>query len=194
VPYRLFAETTNPLCAFRLLFSIWDGYRPAQSTWCSFGGLEWNFGRHELRFAAQSFCGQLAAAIMLAAVIAFTFQATFIASSEAATEETSLYHHGFARSHPHPQAHHHEVAHVHADGTAHRHAIDDDDDALAEHIQEPGCPCCWNMAIVVGVLPTPAMCTVAVASGTKLTFQAPAPYRDTEPNGPRRPPRPPSIA
>src|SRR5262245_41284242 len=131
---------------------------------------------------------------MMVAVIAFTLQATFIASSEGATEETSLYHHGFARSHVHQEAPPHEVAHVHADGTAHRHAIDDDDGALNDHIQEPGCPCCWNMAIVVGVLPAPTACTVALASGARFAIEAPAPYRDTEPNGPRRPPRPPSIA
>src|SRR5262245_55220810 len=147
----------------------------------------------ELRFAAQSFFGRFTAAIMMSAVMAFTFQATFIAPSDGATEETSLYHHGFARSHPH-QASHHEVAHVHADGTAHRHAIDDDDGALDDHIQEPGCPCCWNMAIVVGVLPAPTACTVSFVSGTRLAIAAPVPYRDTEPNGPRRPPRPPSIA
>lgn len=148
-----------------------------------------------MRFAAQSLFGRFAAAIMMAAVTAFTLQATFIAPSEGATEETSLYHHGFARSHSHQaNAHHHEVAHVHADGTAHRHAIDDDDGALDDHIQEPGCPCCWNMAIVVGVLPTPTACKVALASGARLAIEAPVPYRDTEPNGPRRPPRPPSIA
>jgi hypothetical protein len=147
-----------------------------------------------LRFGAQSLFARFAAAIMMAAVIAFTFQATFIAPSDGSIGETSLYHHGFARSHPHPQAsaHPHEVAHVHADGTAHRHAIDDDD--LDEHVQEPGCPCCWNMAIVVGVLPAPTACTVTLASGARLVIEAPAPYRDTEPNGPRRPPRPPSIA
>jgi hypothetical protein len=126
-------------------------------------------------------------------VFAFTFQATFIAPSDGATGETSRYHHGFARSQAHPQTHAHEVAHVHADGTAHRHVIDDDDD-LDEHIQEPGCPCCWNMAIVVGVLPAPAACAIALASGAKLAIEAPTRYRDAEPNGPRRPPRPPSIA
>jgi len=154
------------------------------------------FWRRELRFAAQSFFGRFAAAIMMTAVIAFTFQATFIAPSDGAAEETSPYHHGFARSHVHQQAsaHPHEVAHVHADGTAHRHAIDDDDGALDDHIQEPGCPCCWNMAIVVGVLPAPAACSVSLVSGTRLAIAAPVPYRDTEPNGPRRPPRPPSIA
>src|SRR5262249_61341564 len=105
---------------------------------------------------------------MLAAVGAFTMQAAFIAPSEPATGEESPYHHGFARHHVdhqadahHHGAAHHEVAHLHADGTAHSHAIDDDDDALGEHIQEPGCPCCWNMAIVPGVLPTPPQCTAS---------------------------------
>ena len=146
-----------------------------------------------MRFAAQSLFGRFAAAAMMAAVIAFTFQATFIAPADGATEGTSRYHHGFARSQAHQQTHAHEVAHVHADGTAHRHVIDDEDD-LDEHIQEPGCPCCWNMAIVVGVLPAATACTVTLALGARLVIEAPAPYRDTEPNGPRRPPRPSSIA
>src|SRR5947209_7699108 len=103
---------------------------------------------------------------MLAATAAFTLQAAFIAPSEPATGEESPYHHGFARNHVNHEAsaHHHEVAHVHADGTVHRHAVDDDDGALDEHIQEPGCPCCWNMAIVPGVLPTPPNCTVSHTS------------------------------
>src|SRR5215475_12795008 len=110
---------------------------------------------------------------MMAAVIAFTFQATFIVPSEAATGETSLYHHGFARSHFHQQEHHHhEVAHVHADGTAHRHAVDDDDGALNEHIREPGCPCCWNMAIVTGILPSPVAPAALIPASNKPAIEA----------------------
>src|SRR5882724_13165240 len=120
---------------------------------------------------------------MMVAVLAFALQATFIAPSESATEEAGSYHHGYARSHVQHAAgaHSHEASHVHADGTAHRHLVDDDDGALDEHIQEPGCPCCWNMAIVVGVLPAPTACTVSFVSGTRLAIAAPVPYRDTEP-------------
>jgi hypothetical protein len=90
--------------------------------------------------------------------------------------------------------HAHEVVHVHADGTIHRHLVDDDDGALHEHIQDPGCPRCWNMAIIVGVLPTVTSCDLFAILGGKLSIAAPASYRGTEPNGPRRPPRTPSIA
>jgi hypothetical protein len=133
---------------------------------------------------------------MVVAVLAFVLQATFIAPSDAAAQHAGPYHHGYARSHAHRAAgvHTHEATHVHADGTVHRHLIDDDDGGLNKHIQEPGCPCCWNMAIVVGVLPSVNSCTVfAILSGT-LTITEPIPFRGTEPSGPRRPPRPPSIA
>src|SRR5262245_15465411 len=135
------------------------------------------------------------AAIMMVATVAFTLQATFIAHSEAALGEPGAYHHGFASQRHHDvDAHHHEVAHVHADGTAHRHVVDDDDGALDEHVQEPGCPCCWNMAIVPGVLPTSPQCAMSRTSIGRLAIDVSDPDRGTEPNGPRRPPRPPSIA
>jgi len=141
------------------------------------------------------FVRRLMAAIMMAATVAFTVQATFIAHSEAAPGESGPYHHGFASQRHHEvDAHHHEVTHVHADGTAHRHAVDDDDGALDDHIQEPGCPCCWNMAIVTGLLPNPAVSAIPVPASSKLAIEAPGPCREAEPNGLRKPPRPPSIA
>ena len=147
-----------------------------------------------MRPVTQSVAQRVSAIVMLVAVLAFALQATFIAPSDAADENAGPYHHGYARAHHAAGAHSHETTHVHADGTAHRHLVDDDDGALDEHIQEPGCPCCWNMAIVVGVLPSMNPCTVfAILDGT-LTFTTPVPFRGTEPNGPRRPPRPPSIA
>jgi ABC-type nickel/cobalt efflux system permease component RcnA len=149
-----------------------------------------------LRLVAQSMGRRVSVIVMLVAVMAFALQATFIAPSDAAADNAGPYHHGYARSHAHNAAgaHSHEASHVHADGTAHRHLVDDDDGALDEHIQEPGCPCCWNMAIVVGVLPSVSPCTVFAILGGTLTFMTPAPFRGTEPSGPRRPPRPPSIA
>jgi hypothetical protein len=83
---------------------------------------------------------------------------------------------------------------VHADGTTHRHVVDDVDDALKNHIQEPGCPCCWNMAIVIGVLPNSMTWTAFSTLSGKLAIKMSATSRGTEPSGPRRPPRPPSIA
>src|SRR5882757_277949 len=133
---------------------------------------------------------------MMVAVLAFALQATFIAPSESATGEAAPYHHGYARSHVQHAAgaHSHEASHVHADGTAHRHVVDDDDGALDDHLQEPGCPCCWNMAIVVGVLPSVNLCTVFATLGDTLAVTTPVAHRGIEPNGLRRPPRPPSIA
>jgi hypothetical protein len=149
-----------------------------------------------LRFGALRSLKRLAAIIMLAATAAFATQAAYIAPSELATGEESPYHHGFARHHVDHRAstRQHEVTHVHADGTAHRHAVDVDDGALDEHIQEPGCPCCWNMAVVPGVLPTSPQCTISRTSIGRLAIEVSDPGRGAEPNGPRRPPRPPSIA
>jgi hypothetical protein len=147
-----------------------------------------------LRLVAQPFAGRLGTIIMMVAVLAFALQATFIAPSEGATGQAVLYHHGYSRHIHQAAAHSHEVAHVHADGTAHRHNVDDDDGALDEHVQEPGCPCCWNMAIVVGVLPNTNLCTAFATLADTLVFATPVAQRGTEPSGPRRPPRPPSIA
>src|SRR5262249_4318324 len=133
---------------------------------------------------------------MMMAVLAFALQATFIAPSDTAAEDAGPYHHGYARSHAHHPAgtHSREASHVHADGTAHRHLVDDDHGALDEHIQEPGCPCCWNMAIVVGMLPSPAVCATSIPASRKLAIEMSGPYWEAEPGGLRRPPRPPSIA
>ena len=145
-----------------------------------------------MRVAVSHLLRRFAAIVMLAAVAAFNLQAAFIAPSGAATEQPH-YHHGSASEHGH-EASSHEVTHAHDDGTVHRHAVNDDDGALDDHIQEPGCPCCWNMAIVSGVLTGPMGCAVSATPSNRLAVGAPVPYRDTEPNGLRRPPRPPGIA
>jgi ABC-type nickel/cobalt efflux system permease component RcnA len=129
---------------------------------------------------------------MMAAAVAFTLQGLFVATSEAATGDTSHYHHGFAFSHAHRggATHSHVAAHVHADGTVHRHAVDDDDGALDKHLKERGC----NMAIVVGVLPCPSISSMAPIVGNKLAIETPSPLRVVDQDGLRRPPRPPCIA
>jgi hypothetical protein len=149
-----------------------------------------------LRLYAQSLLQCLGVVIMMTATIAFTLQGTFIAASQTVTGENSHYHHGYAHSHAFYEGHakSHVVAHVHNDGTVHEHVVDDDDGALNDHVQEPGCPCCWNMAIVIGVLPSATTCTVLATLGGKLAIDMPTASRGIEPNGPRRPPRPPSIA
>jgi hypothetical protein len=129
--------------------------------------------------------------LMIAAAMAFIFQATFIPTSATAAGENSHYHHGHLSYKGHTKTH--IVTHVHADGTVHRHAVDGGDRALDDHLQEPGCPCCWNMAIMVGVLPSLGVCTVEEILIGKLAIEELDPYRGTEPDGPRRPPRPPSI-
>ena len=150
-----------------------------------------------VRFSMKPFSRRVAVILMMAAVAAFTLQGTLIATSEAATGEAGRFHH----AHGHPQSDHaaaagesHLLTHVHADGTVHRHAIDDDDGGLDEHIKEHGCPCCWNMAVAFGVLPSVSLCAVAEIAGGKLPIEAATPLQVSEPDGLRKPPRPPCIA
>jgi hypothetical protein len=141
----------------------------------------------ELRSEGRSWFRRFTDIVMMAAALAFAFQATFIAQTASG-----------ANSHYHPSLHRHAkthvIAHVHADGTVHQHAVEDGARALSDHLQEPGCPCCWNMAIVAGMLPLPIIAKFDAVASTKLTVEDPDPYRGTEPDGPRRPPRTPSIA
>jgi hypothetical protein len=131
--------------------------------------------------------------VMIAAMLEFALQATYVQpSANAASENAGA--HGYATGLPrlgHPKSH--IVTHVHADGTVHRHAVGDGKGAIDDHLRESGSPC-WSMAIVVGVLPSPSVCAVEAILIGKLAIQGLDPYRGTEPDGPRRPPRPPSIA
>ena len=146
-----------------------------------------------MRLGARSLIRWCADIMMMAAALALTIQGTFIA--QAATGVNGHYHHGYGQQQAvHQHAKTHVVAHVHADGTVHQHAVDDGKRALKDHSQQPGCPCCWNMAIVIGVLPSLGVCTVEEILIGKLAIEELDPYRGTEPDGPRRPPRPPSIA
>jgi len=127
---------------------------------------------------------------MMAAAVAFTIQGIFVAASEAATGDSSHYYLGFVFSHPHGGNHSHVVTHKHADGTIHEHAIDDDDDALAKHVKEPG----WDMALVICVLPCRDISAISEIASQKLTIEKPDHLRVVDLDGLRRPPRPPSIA
>ena len=142
----------------------------------------------------RPFLRRFAAIVMMAAVVAFTLQGFFVATSEAATGDVSHYQHGFVLSHAHGEgaAHSHVIAHVHADGMAHQHAVDDDDDddALDNHVKERG----WNMAIVVGVLPCPSISVITAIMGSKLAIETRSPLRVAYQNGLRKPPRTPCIA
>ena len=133
---------------------------------------------------------RLATIIMMAAAVAFAVQGIFVAASEAATGDTSHYYLGFVFTHHHDESHPHIVAHRHNDGTVHEHAIDDDEDALAKHIKEPG----WNMALVICVLPCPELPAISKIAGHKLTIEKPQRLWVADLGGLRRPPRPPSIA
>jgi ABC-type nickel/cobalt efflux system permease component RcnA len=126
-----------------------------------------------LRLARRPILRRFAVIVMMAAAVAFTLQGLFVATSEAATGDTSHYQLGFAFSHAlgAGAAHSHLITHVHADGTVHRHAVDDDDGALDEHIKQRG----WNMAIVVGVLPCPSICMVPAIVGSRLAIEKPSP-------------------
>jgi len=129
-------------------------------------------------------------ALMMTAAVAFALQCIFVAASEAATGDTSHYYLGFVFG-PHGGNHSHAVTHRHADGTIHQHAIDDDDDdALAKHVKEPG----WNMALVICVLPCRDISAISEIASQKLTIEKPDHLRVVDLGGLRRPPRPPSIA
>jgi hypothetical protein len=140
-----------------------------------------------LSCSARPFLQQFADILMVAAAVAFAFQAAFIAQTAAGTN-----------SHYHPSLHRHAkshvVAHVHADGTVHEHAVEHGARALSDHLQEPGCPCCWNMAIMVGVLPLPVLASLDAVAAARLAIRGPDPCRSTEPDEPGRPPSTPSIA
>ena len=140
-----------------------------------------------LRCGARPFFQQFADVVMMAAAVAFALQAAFIAPAA-----------GGMNSHYHPSLHRHAnmqiVAHVHADGTIHRHAVEQGAHALSDHLQEPGCPCCWNRAVVVGVLPLPIVASLNPAPAARLAIPGPATCRGTEPDKPGRPPSTPSIA
>jgi len=128
---------------------------------------------------------------MMAAWVAFAVQGMFVAASEAATGDSSHYYLAFVFGHPHGDGHSHVVMHSHADGMVHQHAIDDDDDdALAKHVKEPG----WDMAVVVCVLPFGDVSAVGEVPGRKLAMQNPEHLRVADIGGLRRPPRPPCIA
>jgi hypothetical protein len=143
-----------------------------------------------LQLASGPTLKNLATIIMMAAAVAFTVQSIFVAASEAATGDTSHYYLGFVFAHPHDESHSHIIAHRHTDGTIHQHAIDDDEDALAKHIKEPG----WNMALVICVLPCPEVPAISENAGHKLTIEKPHSLWVADLGGLRRPPRPPSIA
>jgi len=144
-----------------------------------------------LRLASRPILKCVATIMMMAAAVAFTVQGIFVAASEAATGDTSHYYLGFVFTHPHAASHSHIVAHRHNDGTIHEHAIDDDDeDALAKHVKEPG----WNMALVICVLPCSEVPAISEIAGHKLTIERPRRLWVADLGGLRRPPRPPSIA
>ncbi len=142
-----------------------------------------------MRFGTRPVLRRSIAIVMMAAAVAFVLQGFFVATSEAATGDASHYHHGFAFSHAYGEsaAHSHILSHVHADGTVHQHAVDDDDDD--DHVKQSG----WNMAIVVGVVPCPALLAVAAATGSALPIAPPPSLRVADRNGLRKPPRPPGI-
>jgi ABC-type nickel/cobalt efflux system permease component RcnA len=143
-----------------------------------------------LHIARQLFCRRVAIALMMAAALAFVVQGMFVAASEAATGDSSHYYIGFVVEHALGEHHSHLVTHRHADGTIHRHAIDDDDGALAKHIKQPG----LNMALVVCVVPCPSVPLISQIVAGRLTIESPGRLWVAELNGLRRPPRPPSIA
>jgi hypothetical protein len=143
----------------------------------------------------QSRFHQSVVILMIVAMLEFALQATYIQPSASVLDSNGASRVGYAASGlpyegpPKTRL----VTHVHADGTVHRHAVEGTKGAIDNHLRESGSPC-WSMAIVVGVLPSPSLCAVETILIGKLAIQGREPYRGTEPDGPRRPPRPPSIA
>jgi hypothetical protein len=137
-----------------------------------------------------AFMKRVAVAMMMTAALAFALQCIFVAASEAATGDTSHYYLGYVLSHSHGGNHSHIVTHRHADGTTHRHAIDDDDGALAKHVKDPGS----NMALVVCVLPFSDVTAFSEIAGYRLEIEKAQPLPVADIGGLKRPPRPPSIA
>jgi ABC-type nickel/cobalt efflux system permease component RcnA len=144
--------------------------------------------RRALRFGLRPFLRRCAVIVMMAAAAAFVLQEFCVATSEAATGDTSHYQLGFAFGQANG-AHSHIITHQHADGTIHRHAVDDDDGALDNHLKERG----WNMAIVVGVLPGPVVFTVTAIAAGRLAIEKPSLLRVADRDGLRKPPRTPCI-
>src|SRR6516164_179732 len=115
---------------------------------------------------------------MMTAVLAFSLEGTFVTAATLPTPEKSHHHHHLGHSHA--------VTHVHVDGTVHRHVVDDENGGLARHIKKRGSA---TVAPGVAVLPSPNGIAVAMVAGSKLAIEPPDPYRGTEPDGPRKPPR-----
>jgi hypothetical protein len=152
------------------------------------------FGGVKLRLGDQSRFHRWVIILMIAAMLEFALQTAYIQPSAEAAGTKAGSPHGYAagplpyRGHPKT----HIVTHVHADGTVHRHAVGSGDGAVDDHLRESGSPC-WSLAIVVGVVPSSSVCAIEAILIGKLAVEGLDPYRGTEPDGPRRPPRPPSI-
>jgi hypothetical protein len=120
---------------------------------------------------------------MMTAMLAFALQGICVAASEAATGDSSHYYLDFAFHHP-GGTHSHVITHRHADGAVHRHAVDDDDGALADHIKQPG----WNMALVICVVPAVAIAALSEVAGERLVMENPRRPWVAAIDGLRRPP------
>jgi hypothetical protein len=125
----------------------------------------------------------------MTATVAFVLQGICVATSEAATGDSSHYYFGFAFHHL-GGTHSHLITHRHADGTLHTHAIDDAKGALADHVKKSGS----NMAVVVCVVPSIAVPEIFEIAGERLAIEDPRRLWVADREGLRRPPRPPCIA
>ena len=150
-----------------------------------------------MRHRPRPWVRRFAVMTMITAVLAFTFEGTFVATAAVAAPQPSHHHshtshqdHGHSHSHSGGQAKAHVVTHVHVDGTVHRHAVDDENGGLARHMKERGSA---SIAPGIAVLPSPSVLSVSLVAGRKLAIEPPSPFRGIEPDGPRKPPRPPSI-
>jgi hypothetical protein len=137
-----------------------------------------------LRLFARASLDQFAAIVMIVSAFAFTLQPTYFVTSQAAAQGGRIHSHSTWWG----QQHSHVVTHVHADGTMHQHVVDDG--TLDHHKKEPGYP----NAAIAALLPALIVCAVSSIVQAKFTVKSAEPQHGTEPNGPTRPPRTPSIA
>jgi ABC-type nickel/cobalt efflux system permease component RcnA len=132
---------------------------------------------------------RFAVIVMMTAAVAFSLEGTLLATPQAGPDKN--HHHGHTHGHSSDHAKSHVVTHVHVDGIVHRHAVDEENGGLARHMKERGSV---TVTPGVAVLPSPGALALALVAGIKLAIEPSDAFLGTEPDGPRKPPRPPSIA
>ena len=117
----------------------------------------------ECAWLKQSRHRRFATMLMVVATLAFVLQG-YIRCHLGSCHRFSHYYLSFVFHHGTTEHRNHIIVHSHADGLTHAHAIDEDDDAVAKHIKQPG----WQMALVVRGSP-PGISAHSVATSQRMT-------------------------